>query len=70
MKKRTEIDAIALYHANLAVLAEREDNFEDAGKLWRKASEASLKPDATLLYKEASMRCERRARMPAGERRS
>ncbi|MDR3566536.1 MAG: hypothetical protein P4L43_00755 [Syntrophobacteraceae bacterium] len=67
MKKKMEIDSIALHHANLAVFAERDGDFEGAGKQWHRASEASFRPDAMLLYKEAAMRCERRAKENKGK---
>ena len=62
MKKKTVVDSGALYYANLAILAERNGDYENASRQWHRASEASLKPDAMLLYENASDRCERRAR--------
>jgi hypothetical protein len=61
-KKGTAVDSSALYYANLAVLTEQVGNFQDAAKQWRRASAASLKPEAMVLYEEAAKRCERRSR--------
>lgn len=62
MKKEKVADTNALCYANLAVVAEREGDYESAGKQWHNASEASLKPDSKLLYAQAAMRCEKKAR--------
>ncbi len=59
-KKGSAVDSMRLHYANLAVLAEQAGNFEDAARQWRRASEASLKLDSTLLYEEAAKRCERK----------
>ena len=67
MKKKTVVDSDASYYANLAIFAERDGDYEGAGKLWHRASAASLKPDVMLLYAEASMRCERRAKEGVGK---
>lgn len=55
------IDSGVLYHANLAILAKRVGDYEDADKQRHRASEASLRPDGMLLYEQAAVRCERRA---------
>jgi len=55
-KKGAAVDCGTLYYANLAVLAERAGNYEDAAKQWRRASAASLKPEAMALYEEAAKR--------------
>jgi hypothetical protein len=65
-KKGTEGDTVHLYYANLAVVAERTGNYEDAAKQWHNASGASLKADSILLYKEAAKRCERRSKEQCG----
>ncbi|MGC8491361.1 MAG: hypothetical protein ACP5SH_06460 [Syntrophobacteraceae bacterium] len=62
MKKEKVADTNALFYANLAILAEREGDYENAGKQWHNASEASVKPDSKLLYAQAAMRCEKKAR--------
>jgi hypothetical protein len=51
-----------LYYANLAVVAEQAGNYEDAAKMWRRASVASPKLDSVVLYEEAAKRCERRSK--------
>ena len=55
-----------LYYANLAVMAERTGNYEDAAKQWRRASGASPNPDTMVLYEEAAKRCERRSKQETG----
>lgn len=66
-KKGKVADSGALYYASLAILAEQAGNYGDAGDQWLKASETCSKPDAMLLYKEAAMRCERRAKEKMGK---
>ncbi len=66
-KKGTVVDSEALYYANLAVMAEKAGNYEDAAKQWRKASEGSLKRDAAGLYEEAAKRCERKSKKKLDE---
>ena len=61
-KRSTEVDSCTLHYANLAVLAERAGNYEDAANQWRAASGASLKPDSIVLYEEAAKRCERKSK--------
>ena len=65
-KKSTEVDSCTLHYANLAVLAERAGNYEDAARQWRVASGASLNPESSALYEEAAKRCERRLKEKIG----
>lgn len=62
MKRNRVVDARALHYANLAILAERDGDYQDASTQWHRASEASLEPDTTLLYEQAAFRCERKAK--------
>jgi hypothetical protein len=62
MKNKTVVDSAALHYANLAIFAERDGDYEKASEQWHRAAEASLKLDTMLLYRQASERCERRAR--------
>ena len=64
--KGTAVDSGILHYANLAVMAERTGNYEEAAKHWRRASGASLKPDKIVFYEEAAKRCERRSKEETG----
>ncbi len=61
-EKRRVVDSEALQFANLAILAEKVCNYEDAAQYWRKASESTQKTDAVVLYEEAAKRCERKSK--------
>ncbi len=67
MKKKRVIDAGALHYANLAIFAESDGDYEDASKHWHSASQASSEPDSILLYEQAAVRCERRAKERMGK---
>ncbi len=66
-KRGKTVDGRALYYANLAIIAEKTENYEDAARQWRCASEATIQAEAVGLYEEAAKRCERRARVKLGE---
>jgi hypothetical protein len=66
-KKGVPVNSERLYYANLAIIAEQAGNYSDAVGHWRRASGASSERANIILYEEAAMRCERRAKESAGD---